>query len=563
MEEVAAVLGLSPGYVQSVATFYGMFHFRPVGRHVISVCDSISCALLGSETLVHYLEKKLGVAVGETTPDRRFTLREVECLGACDRAPSCSSTPPSTTISRRRRSTRFWSSTGERRPFLSTLLLVDTGRRRQTLVDYEAEGLRHAAARAGNHVARGCHAEEVKKSGLRGRGGASFPTGMKWGFLPKDYPGPRYLVCNADEGEPRNLQGPPILEWLPHRLIEGRHVSSAATPSAPWLAYIYIRGEYYDAMNAVNEALAEAYRRGYLGRSVMGKQFACDIYTHPGAGAYICGEETALLDSLEGKRGHPRVKPPFPAIAGLYARPTVINNVETLASLPLILEKGGDWFAAMGPNKSKGFRLFSVSGHVKHPGNFEVPLGTTFRQLIYDLAGGMRSDKPLKAFIPGGASAPIFTPEHLDLPLDFEAVAEAGSMLGSGAVIVMEEGTCMVWVAKKLSRFFRDESCGQCLPCREGTAWLNKILTRIEDGRGSLEELEILLDASSNMTARCICVLPDAAAGPVQSTLKYFRHEYEEHLRLGRCPFRNGDGRSPVADSAGKVAHSQEDGKHL
>ncbi len=430
-------------------------------------------------------------------------------------------------------------------------LLIDTGKRRQTLLDYQSEGGYATLRRVLETLKPGDVVEEVKKSGLRGRGGAGFPTGMKWGFLPKDYPGPKYLVCNADEGEPGTCKDRPILEWLPHRLIEGMLICCYAIGCN--LAYIYIRGEYYDAMDAVNEALAEAYRRGILGKNVLGKGFACDIYTHPGAGAYICGEETALLDSLEGRRGHPRVKPPFPAIAGLYARPTVINNVETLASLPLIMDKGGDWFASMGPNKSKGFRLFSVSGHVRNPGNFEVPLGTTFRTLIYDLAGGMRGDKPLKAFIPGGASAPIFTPQHLDVPLDFEAVAEAGSMLGSGAVVVMEEGTCMVWVAKKLSRFFRDESCGQCLPCREGTAWLNKILSRIEDGQGTLEELEILLEASRNMTARCICVLPDAAASPVASTLQHFRHEYEEHLKLGRCPFGNGGSQQP---------HSTQDGNH-
>ena len=418
-------------------------------------------------------------------------------------------------------------------------LLIDTGRRRQTLAEYVATGGYSTLKRVIETMKPEEVTEDVKKSGLRGRGGAGFPTGVKWGFLPKDYPGPKYLVCNADEGEPGTCKDRPILEWVPHRLIEGMLICCYAIGCE--LAYVYIRGEYYDAIAAVDAALEEAYQAGYLGENVAGKGLRCNIYTHPGAGAYICGEETALLDSLEGRRGHPRIKPPFPAIAGLYARPTVVNNVETLASLPLIMDKGWQWFADMGPNRSKGFRLFSVSGHVKNPGNFEVPLGTTFRELIYEKAGGIRDDRPLKAFIPGGASAPLLTPDHLDLALDFEAVAEAGSMLGSGAVVVMDDSVCMVWVTMKLSRFFRRESCGQCAPCREGTAWLNKILERIECGQGSMEELDTLLDATRNMVARCICVLPEAAAGPVSGALKYFRHEFEEHLQLGYCPINGSD----------------------
>jgi NADH-quinone oxidoreductase subunit F len=377
----------------------------------------------------------------------------------------------------------------------------------------------------------------VKRSGLRGRGGAGFPTGVKWSFIPKDHPGPRYLCCNADESEPGTFKDRQLMEQDPHQMIEGMILASYAIGVRT--AYIYIRGEFALGARIIDRALAEAYKANYLGVNILGSGFALDIFLHRGAGAYICGEETALLESLEGKRGLPRTKPPFPATHGLFGKPTVVNNVETLANLPHIVNRGPEWFAAIGsPPKSAGTRVFCLSGHIKQPGNYEVPMGISFREMIYDLAGGMRSSKPLKAFIPGGASAPFFTPEHLDVKMDFESVAQAGSMLGSGGVTVMEEGTCMVWAAENLMHFFYHESCGKCTPCREGTSWLLQILERIEHGSGQPNDIATMLRLCPNITGRTVCAFGDAAISPIVSTLQFFRDEYEAHIREQRCPFR-------------------------
>ena len=340
-----------------------------------------------------------------------------------------------------------------------------------SLADYERAGGYQALRKVLGKVSPAEVTDAVKKSGLRGRGGAGFPTGVKWGFLPKDYQGPKYLCCNADESEPGTFKDRQLIERDPHQIIEGMLIACYAIGVET--AYIYIRGEFVLGAQILDRALAEARTAGYLGPNILGAGPSINIWVHRGAGAYICGEETALLESLEGKRGLPRVKPPFPATHGLYNKPTVVNNVETLANLPHIMNRGAEWFAAIGsPPKSSGTRIFCVSGHVKRPGNFEVPMGITLRELIFEHAGGMRSDKPLKAIIPGGASAPFFTPEHLDVKLDFESVAQAGSMLGSGGVTVMEEGTSMVWAALRLMEFFYHESCGKCSPCRVGSSWL-------------------------------------------------------------------------------------------
>ena len=396
-----------------------------------------------------------------------------------------------------------------------------------SLADYERMGGYQALRKVLGKVPPGDVTEMVKKSGLRGRGGAGFPTGVKWSFLPKDYQGPRYLCCNADESEPGTFKDRQLIERDPHQLIEGILIACYAIGAKS--AYIYIRGEFVLGARILEKALAEARSAGYVGKSILGTDVAIDIWVHRGAGAYICGEETALLESLEGKRGLPRVKPPFPATNGLYQKPTVINNVETLANLPHIVMKGPEWFAAIGsPPKSTGTRVFCVSGHVKRPGNYEVPMGVTFRELIYEHAGGMRSDKPLKAIIPGGASAAFITDQHLDVKLDFESVAQAGSMLGSGGVTVMEEGTSMVWAALRLMEFFYHESCGKCSPCREGSSWLVQTLKRIVDGRGRMKDLETLSDLCKNIAGRTVCAFGDAEVAPIMSTLQYWRHEYEE-----------------------------------
>jgi len=399
-----------------------------------------------------------------------------------------------------------------------------------SLADYERAGGYQALRKIIGKVPPAEITETVKKSGLRGRGGAGFPTGVKWGFLPKDYQGPKYLCCNADESEPGTFKDRQLIERDPHQMIEGMLIACYAIGVET--AYIYIRGEFVLGAQILERALAEARTAGYVGRNILGAGTSINIWVHRGAGAYICGEETALLESLEGKRGLPRVKPPFPATHGLYNKPTVVNNVETLANLPHIVNRGAEWFAAIGsPPKSSGSRIFCVSGHVKRPGNFEVPMGITLRELIFEQAGGMRSDKPLKAIIPGGASAPFFTPEHLDVKLDFESVAQAGSMLGSGAVTVMEEGTNMVWAALRLMEFFYHESCGKCTPCREGSSWLVQTMRRIVDGRGRKSDLETLVQLCQNIAGRTVCAFGDAEVAPIMSTLKYWRPEYEELIQ--------------------------------
>jgi NADH-quinone oxidoreductase subunit F len=399
-----------------------------------------------------------------------------------------------------------------------------------SLADYERTGGYQALRKVLGKVAPRDVTEMVKKSGLRGRGGAGFPTGVKWSFLPKENPGPVYLCCNADESEPGTFKDRQLIERDPHQMLEGILIACYAIGAQT--AYIYIRGEFVLGARILEQALAEARAAGYVGRNILGSGVAIDVWVHRGAGAYICGEETALLESLEGKRGLPRVKPPFPATHGLYSKPTVVNNVETLANLPHIVNRGPEWFASIGsPPKSTGTRIFCVSGHVKRPGNYEVPMGVTFRELIYEQAGGMRSEKPLKAIIPGGASAAFFTDEHLDVKLDFESVAQAGSMLGSGGVTVMEEGTGMVWAALSLMEFFYHESCGKCSPCREGSSWLVQTLRRILAGRGRMEDLETLTDLCQNIAGRTVCAFGDAEVAPVMSTLKYWRHEYEELIR--------------------------------
>lgn len=397
-----------------------------------------------------------------------------------------------------------------------------------SLRDYEGVGGYQILRKVLNESSPADIIETVKQSGLRGRGGAGFPTGVKWGFIPKDHPGPRYLCCNADESEPGTFKDRQLMERDPHQVLEGIAISAYAIGAQ--ISYIYIRGEFRLGASILEKAIAEAQQAGYLGENVLGSGVTIKIYVHAGAGAYICGEETALLESLEGKRGKPRVKPPFPATHGLYQKPTVVNNVETLANIPHIVKRGAEWFASIGsPPKSTGTRLFCLSGHVKHPGNYEVPMGITFRELIYELGGGMRSDKKLKAFIPGGASAPFLREEHLDVKLDFESVAMAGSMLGSGGVTVMEEGTSMVWAALRLMEFFYHESCGKCTPCREGSSWLVQILQRILARRGRWEDLDTLLKICQNIGGgRTVCAFGDAEIAPIQSTLQYWRLEYEE-----------------------------------
>jgi NADH-quinone oxidoreductase subunit F len=398
---------------------------------------------------------------------------------------------------------------------------------------YESLGGYQALAKALRELKPVDIIETEKKSGLRGRGGAGFPTGMKWGFVPKDTGKPVYLCVNADESEPGTFKDRVIIEKDPHQLIEGTIISAYALGCHK--AFIYIRGEYCYGAKVLNESIQEAYDKGYLGENILGSGYDLDLIVHRGAGAYICGEETALLESIEGRRGHPRLKPPFPAVVGLYGSPTVINNVETLSNIPHIINNGADWYARIGVDRNSGTRLFGVSGHVARRGIYELPLGTSLRELIFEHCGGLREGRKLKAVVPGGSSVPVLTADKVDISLDFDSVAKAGSMLGSAGVIVMDDSTCMVKAAMRIARFYAEESCGQCTQCREGTEWIYQVLSRIEDGKGRKGELELLLDLCANMKALTICPLSDAAAMPIESYIQKFYDEFAAHIEEQRC----------------------------
>ena len=387
---------------------------------------------------------------------------------------------------------------------------------------------------------------EVKKSALRGRGGAGFPTGLKWSFMPRAFPGPKYLVCNSDEGEPGTCKDRDIHRYNPHQLIEGMIIGAYAM-GIP-VGYNYIHGEIWAEYDRFEEALEEARAAGYLGNHILGSEFSFQLHAFHGYGAYICGEETALLESLEGKKGQPRFKPPFPASFGMYGKPTTINNTETFAAVPYIIREGGEAFLNLGRPNNGGTKLFSVTGHVMRPGNYEVKLGTPFAKLL-EMAGGMRGGKKLKGVIPGGSSMPVIKADlMMATDMDYDSIAKAGSMLGSGAVIVMDEDTCMVKAAERLAYFYYEESCGQCTPCREGTGWLYRIISRIEHGQGRVEDLDLLLNLSDQIQGRTICALGDAAAMPVRAFVKNFREEFEYHIAHKRCMVKAGGYSSAVLD---------------
>ncbi len=375
---------------------------------------------------------------------------------------------------------------------------------------------------------------EIKASALRGRGGAGFPTGLKWSFIPRGLPTDIYLVCNADEGEPGTFKDREIMLRNPHVLIEGMVL--AAYIMGATRGYIYIHAEIWEVYEHMEQMLEDARQAGYLGENLLESTFSFDLFNHHGYGAYICGEETALLESLEGKKGNPRFKPPFPASYGLYGKPTTVNNVETFCCIPYILQQGGSNFLDLGLPNNGGTKIFSVSGHVKKPGNYEIPLGTPFRDLL-EMAGGMRSDRPLKAVIPGGSSVPILPAEvMMNTNMDYDSIGKAGSMLGAGSVIVIDDSVCMVSALQRLSYFYYEESCGQCTPCREGTGWLYRIVKRIEEGNGRIDDLDVLTRVSRNIDGSTICALGAAAATPVASFIRHFRTEFEQHINDGKCP---------------------------
>jgi NADH-quinone oxidoreductase subunit F len=377
---------------------------------------------------------------------------------------------------------------------------------------------------------------EVKVSGLRGRGGAGFPTGLKWSFVPRTSPKPKYMIINADESEPGTCKDRVLMEEDPHQLLEGILIGGLAVDSHK--GYIYIRGEYRYLIDIMDRAIEEAYSRGYLGKNILGTGFDFDMYTHTGAGAYECGEETALLDSIEGKRGVPRLKPPFPAVSGAWQSPTVLNNVETFCAVPAIIRDGGAAFAALGTPKNGGTRFFCLSGHINKPGVYELPMGFNLLRMIEEVGGGMRNGKKLKAVIPGGSSCPVMKADECDVAMDYDSVAKIGSMLGSGGVVVMDEDTCMVRAMQRIMKFYQHESCGWCIPCREGTTWLKKLLDRFHGGGGMKGDIDLMYDVSKNMLGRTFCALGDAAAMPMMSFVEKFRPEFEAHLG-GSCPYEH------------------------
>ncbi|MFN9573506.1 MAG: NADH-quinone oxidoreductase subunit NuoF [Betaproteobacteria bacterium] len=417
---------------------------------------------------------------------------------------------------------------------LSPVILAGLDGANWRLKDYEARGGYSALRKIlSEKIPQDVVIAEVKKSALRGRGGAGFPTGLKWSFMPRQFPGQKYLVCNSDEGEPGTFKDRDILRYNPHIVIEGMAIAAYAMGISA--GYNYIHGEIWAEYERFQEALVEAFAAGYLGKNIMGSDFTFSLYAAHGYGAYICGEETALLESLEGKKGQPRFKPPFPASYGLYGKPTTINTTETFAAVPWIINHGGEAFLGLGRPNTGGTKIFSVSGDVERPGNFEVPLGTPIAKLL-ELAGGMRGGRKIKAVIPGGSSMPVLPGDlMMATDMDYDSIAKAGSMLGSGAVIVMDETRCMVKCLERLSYFYYEESCGQCTPCREGTGWLYRVVHRIETGKGKPEDIDLLNSVADNIQGRTICALGDAAAMPVRAFIKHFRKEFEHHIEHGRC----------------------------
>jgi NADH-quinone oxidoreductase F subunit len=574
LAEVAGLFGLDPTEVGEFASFYHMLNsHREPGQYHIEICTNVPCMLRGSGVLAETLKGKLGIGFGQTTPDGVFTLGEVECLGSCATAPMFSCTEKYTG------KIRFFEELGTREAVDEALVLISSGQGFETCerrapveprdtpcapdgnaappqgsgagpfqhggrpdtnillgrVDKpDSHKIETYIADGGYETARTVVTggktpqqviDEVKAANVRGRGGAGFPAGQKWSFLPPaKYP--RYLVVNADESEPGTFKDRMIMEYDPHQLLEGIILAAYAIECDQ--AFIYVRGEYYFAAQRLEEAVAEARAHGFLGQNIFGSAVKLEVVVHRGAGAYECGEETALLTSLEGYRGHPRLKPPFPAVEGLYGKPTIINNVETISNVPHILQNGADWYKQWGTPQSTGFRIFCLSGHVNNPGLYELPHGTTLRELIYNYGGGITAEAgELRAVIPGGLSVQLFDPTQLDVKLDYENVAAAGSGLGSAAVIVIGANQSLVEVARRTLAFYREESCGKCTPCREGTGWLEKILERVEGGEGRVDDIALMLALADMIGGKSFCPFGYAAVWGLQSNLAKFRPEFE------------------------------------
>jgi NADH-quinone oxidoreductase subunit F len=553
--EIARRLEIHTVAAEETLAYYSMLRRKPMGKHHVQICTNIACMLRGGTELLESAKKRLEIGNKETTADGVFSLEEVECIGACTGAPALqvnydffeNITPLKfdrliEDLDAGRKTTPEPVISGALHPRDKTETPVIS--RRFGIKDSHKIDvyLQHDGYKALEKALREMTPEtiidEVKKSNLRGRGGAGFPTGMKWSFVPKDSTKPKYVICNADESEPGTCKDRPLMELDPHQMIEG--ITIAGRAIGAHMGFIYIRGEYRYVLDIVQTALDESYSRNYLGKNILGSGFDFDLVVHTGAGAYECGEESALMESLEGKRGYPRIKPPFPAVVGLYGCPTIINNVETLSTVPAILLEGGETYANRGTPRNGGTRMLCVAGHVNKPGIYEIPLGMNMKKFIYEVAGGIPGGKKLKAIIPGGSSCPLMKADEIDIPMDYDSVAKAGSMLGSGGMVVMDEDTCMVDMARRIMHFYAHESCGWCIPCREGTSWLRKMLDRFHAGYGRPEDIDLMSDLSKNMLGRTFCPLGDAAALPTISIVAKWRSEFEEHLN-GRCPYKSAE----------------------
>jgi NADH-quinone oxidoreductase subunit F len=556
LEEIAKRVGLNLIEVTETLAYYSMLRRKPEGRYHIQVCTNISCMLRGGNELFQHVQKRLGIGNKEVSPNGTFSLEEVECIGACTGAPAIQvnydfheNLDPSkidTIFEQLEQGKRpkpvsvISGAIHERHPAEVVVISRRFGIPNSNKIDvYLQHDGYQALEKALKQMTPDQIIDEVKKSNLRGRGGAGFPAGMKWSFVPKETGGkPKYIIANGDESEPGTSKDRPLMEMDPHQLIEGMVIAGRAVGAER--GFVYIRGEYRYVIDIVDAAIAEAYAKGYLGKNIVGSGFNFDLVAHTGAGAYECGEESALMESLEGKRGYPRIRPPFPAVVGLYGCPTVINNVETLSSVPAVILRGGEWYAGLGTPKNGGTRLYAVSGHVNRPGIYELPMGFNMKRMIEEVAGGVPSGKKIKAVVPGGSSCPLLTGDEIDIAMDFDSVAKAGSMLGSGGTVVLDEDTCMVDFARRIMHFYAHESCGWCIPCREGTAWLRKMLDRFHDGGGRAADIPLIDELSKNMLGRTFCPLGDAAAMPTISIVKKWRNEFEEHLR-GDCPYKPAD----------------------
>ncbi len=541
-------------YLIGLISFYTLFSTEPRGRYIVRVCESPACHILGAETILDVLREVLGIEEGETTEDGLFTLERSSCLGVCEVAPAMQiNEVVHGNLSRDKivsildayrsgRITDFRSLPGSGGRFRKELeihkkavLLGGVGDMDpESIDDYVGSGGYRALSKVVAEMSPEQVVEEVKASGLRGRGGAGFPTGLKWSFtLPIKTP-VKYVICNADEGEPGTFKDRYIMEGCPHRLVEGVIIAGYAVQACK--AFIYVRGEYELAMYRLRKAVRQAQERGYLGKNICGSGFDFEIEVRSGAGAYVCGEETALIESIEGRRGNPRVKPPFPGVRGLWQQPTVVNNVETLSNVPAIIANGAAWYRSLGTEDAAGVKLYQVCGHVNRPQIVEAPIGLTLRQLIEDYGGGMKDGVPFKMCQTGGASFGFFTAEHLDTPMDYTSMQKQGGALGSGTMLVMNEKTCVVDVVRNILYFFQHESCGFCTPCRRGTRVLYDTVTRIARGQGREADLELMIDLAQTMSATANCALAMSPIFFVRTSIERFKDEYMAHIEGGRCP---------------------------